>query len=250
MTAKNTKNSLMASKLKLPPTDGRTARNDGETSLVYGVSVPTIQRWRSQGRKAGRPAPLHDPAAMAGWWDSMISAGHYSKPCPMSITEAAEKTTGDAPGDDDSAVHDPGLQAILKGLNAPGADFDYSDGLHIAKRNLQVTDYLLQRALKSDDHKSIGPLQRRLNEASDSYRSLMRDKAKIQADAGETLLKSEVRAALLEIHQNIPKRFRWEFRAIFPLLSEKGANQVNWNTFVDDTVDRICEGLRATRFAA
>ncbi len=88
-----------------------------------------------------------------------------------------------------------------------------------------------------------------LNDAVDSHRALMRDRGKIQAEAGETLPKAEVRAAMLELHSSIQKQFRQGLRSAFQDIGEFGGDRAKWNVFADGLVDKICLKLTASDFA-
>ncbi len=101
-----------------------------------------------------------------------------------------------------------------------GQAFGCPDGIKVAGRNVQVTDFLLLRAIKARDERKVGPLQKRLNNARDSLRSILRDRAKLQVEAGEILTKAEVRQAMLEPHGHIVKRFRSSLRREFTALGK------------------------------
>ena len=219
---------------------------DAELAAIYRSSDSTIRRWRRAGVKSGVPAPLSNPAEMPAWWGRMMDLGEFEKGCPAAVMAAADGAGTNIP---DAGAIDADLAKLLADISS-GQVFGYSDGIKVAERNVQVTDFLLLRALKAGEERKVGPLQKRLNDAQDSLRTLLRDRAKIQGDAGETLPKSEVRAALLEIHGNITKRFRQGFRALLPDLAELQGDAPRWNTKVDEVVDSICRGMNETGFAA
>jgi len=228
---------------------------DSHYSQIYSVAIITVRRWRSLGRTASIPCPLADPVKMPDWWESMVEAGHLEKACPAGVLDAAERVAAAMPPDADDGDGAPTLEtdgeitALLASI-AGGKSFDYGDGLKIAERSVQVADLMLLRAIRGNKEKLIGPLQRRLGEAGDAYRALMRDRGKIQAEANETLPKHEVRTAMMELHSNIQRRFRQELKQSFPTLEEKAASREDWNEHVDALVDRICVGLTSTNFAA
>ena len=175
----------------------------------------------------------------------MMELGQFEKGCPAAVIAAADEAGGPASGD----ATDMGLAQHLSDIS-DGRTFGYSDGIKVAERNVQVTDFLLLSAIKAGEEKKIGPLQKRLNEAQDSLRALLRDRAKIQSEAGETLPKHEVRAAMLEIHGTITKRFRQALSAAFHDFDEVRGNTEAWNVKVNELVDNICRGMNETNFAA
>lgn len=221
--------------------------NNAKTAQIYGVSVPTISRWNRVGVESGQPPPYGDPAHMIAWYQEMLDLGHFEKGIPATLHAAAARVAAIAPRDDD----DPGdMNMMLARIQSGESTFDYSDGLKIAERNIQVLDFLLIDAIKKNNITNIGLLRKQLSEAGDSYRALMKDRGKIQADAGETLPKSEVRTAMLEIHGNIVKRFRQGIKAAFPSIEEHGKSQEEWSQFAEKMVDSICAGLNESDFAA
>ena len=228
---------------------------DSHYSQIYSVAIITVRRWRSLGRTASIPCPLADPVKMPAWWESMVEAGHLEKACPAGVLEAAERVAAAMPpdADDDSfspvGKADHEINALLASIEA-GQGFDYSDGIRTAQRNVMVHDLILLRAIKTGDDRKLGVLQKRLNESQDLLRALQRDRGRIEAEAGETLPKHEVRKAMLELHSNIQRRFRQELKQSFPTLEEKAASREDWNEHVDALVDRICVGLTSTNFAA
>lgn len=227
---------------------------DAQAAEIYKVAAITVKKWKASGKRVNLPAPVQYPDRMPAWWASMIQAGEFVRDCPEGVQQAAFRVTaamGD-PDDDEypvSGAPDPEMSALLAAIET-GEGFGYGDGVKVAERNVQVTDLLLMRALRSGDEKKLGPLQRRLNEAQDNLRALLRDRGRIQADAAETLPKTEVRAAMMEIHSNIQRQFRQRLRHAFDLASDHLENRGKWNTFCDDLVDQICVALTATKFAA
>ena len=228
---------------------------DIQLAAIYKSSETTIRRWRRIGVDNGVECPLHDPQHMPGWWQKMVEEGALEKSCPPAIEAAADRVSAAMESDADDGDGAPTLEtdgeitALLASI-AGGKSFDYGDGLKIAERSVQVADLMLLRAIRGNKEKLIGPLQRRLGEAGDAYRALMRDRGKIQAEANETLPKHEVRTAMMELHSNIQRRFRQELKSFFPTLDERAASREDWNEHVDTLVDRICVGLTSTNFAA
>jgi hypothetical protein len=144
---------------------------------------------------------------------------------------------------------DAELSALLATIQGTGVP-DYSDGIKTAQRSVLVADYLLLRALARDEEKKIGPLQKRLGESQDTLRALMRDREKIEAEAGDTLPKGEVRAAMLELHSNITRRFRQGIKFAFADAAELTDSRESWDVFADNLVDQICITLTNSNFAA
>ena len=175
-----------------------------------------------------------------------MELGEFEKGCPAAVIAAADGAGTAIP---DAGAVDADLAKLLADISS-GQTFGYADGIKVAERNVQVTDFLLLRAIRAGEDRKVGPLQKRLNEAQDSLRALLRDRAKILGDAGETLPKHEVRAAMLEIHGNITKRFRNGFTPMFHDLVEIGTDKEKWGILVDAKVDEICRGMNETGFAA
>ncbi len=69
-------------------------------------------------------------------------------------------------------------------------------------------------------------------------------------DAGDSLPKVEVRAAMLEIHSNITKRFRQGIKFSFHDAEKLTASREDWGEFADNLVDVICKQMRESNFAA
>lgn len=225
---------------------------DAQLATLYQVAESTIRRWRRAGVVTSTPTPLHDPVSMPDWWSKMMDLGEFEKGCPATVEAAAARTSAAMPRDAGEAgdtTVDAELSALLATIQGTGVP-DYSDGIKTAQRSVLVADYLLLRALAHDDEKKIGPLQKRLGEAQEVLRGLQRDRGKIEAEAGDTLPKEEVRSAMLELHSNIQKRFRQGIRAAFPEAAELTATREHWNVFSDSLVDRICKALTDSDFAA
>ena len=225
--------------------------NNTKTAQVYGVSVPTICRWNRVGVESGQAPPYGDPEHMVAWYEEMLALGHFEKGVPATLHAAANRVRAAMPRDEDEPDRSTDdLQVMLARIQSGESTFDYADGVKIAERNIQVLDFLLLDAIKKNNITNIGLIRKQLSEAGDSYRALMRDRGRIQADAGETLPKNEVRAAMIEIHGNIVKRFRQGIKAAFPSIDEHGKTQEEWSLFSEKLVDSICAGLNSTDFAA
>lgn len=204
------------------------------------------------GVRTGIPCPIDDPVEMLGWWEKMREKGEVERGPSTKMQAVAARVqaaTGRRDGDDDDTPKESSAQMteLLAKIAAGETTFDYADGLKIAERNIQVLDLLLTQAIEGRDFKAVSLYRKQLTEAGDAYRQLMKDRGKIQADAGETLPKSEVRSSILELHQNIQKRFRQEIKGFFPDLEEYGKSREEWNFRVDELVDRICGGLVGSR---
>ena len=171
---------------------------DTDIAAVYHSSDSTIRRWRRAGIKSGFLAPLTNPAEMPAWWDRMVELGEFEKGCPAAVIAASRQADNNVPAAVSMDSSDADLARLLDDISS-GQTFGYADGIKVAERNVQVTDLFLLRSIRGGDERKIGPLQKRLNEAQDSLRALLRDRAKIQSDAGETLPKHEVRAAMLDL---------------------------------------------------
>ena len=79
---------------------------------------------------------------------------------------------------------------------------------------------------------------------------MLRDRAKIQSEAGETLSKVEEREAMPEIHGNITRELRQRRCAAFHVFDEVRTDSAAWTVKVDEIVDEICCGMNETPFAA
>jgi hypothetical protein len=216
--------------------------NNAKTAQVYGVSVPTISRWNRVGVESGQPPPYGDPSHMVAWYQEMLDLGHFEKGVPASLLAAASRVAAIAPRDEDSKPVDFSKTAHKSR--------GYSETLELAERNVNAVQAIFDQAVADNNNAVLIGLQKTLNDAVDSHRALMRDRGKIQAEAGETLPKEEVRSAMLELHANISKQFRQGIRAAFPDLSDLAASRELWNVFADGLVDRICLKLSDSNFAA
>ncbi len=212
-------------------------------SEIYAVHVKTICQWKNEGILAGIEAPLDHPDQMPGWWEKMRAAGKFIKSCPPSLLRAAGMVG--KPPDDDS--DDDGDPADLSGGNRMR---DYAASVQLAERNLNAVQAMFDKAVKDGNDALIVALQKPLNDALDSHRALMRDRGKIQSEAGETLPKAEVRAAMLELFANVQKQFRQGIKAGFANSEKVTSTREEWGIFADELVDRICKKLTDTDFAA
>ncbi len=212
---------------------------------IYGQSTVNISRWKAAGLRAGFPCPLDYPERMPEWWEKCRQAGEWTKSCPTKVLVAAGRAqalTGRGGPDDDSEPMN-----FTQPASKPRG---YAETLELAERNVTAVQVIFDRALQDGNDTVLIGLQKTLNDAVDSHRALMRDRGKIQLEAGETLPKEQVRSALLEIHNNITKQFRQGIRAAFPDLADLASSRELWNVFADGLVDRICLKLTESDFAA
>ena len=212
---------------------------------IYGVTLLTVARWVAAGKRAGKPCPMERPELMVEWYQDMIAAGEFTKGVPQKILEAAARVSVGL-----AKLGAEPVEAISFDPIPEGKPIDYAASLELAERNIGVVRDMFLRAQESGNDQMIIALQRTLNDALDSHRSLMRDRGKIQAEAGETLPKSEVRAALLEIHGNVTKRFRQGLKSAFADIPDHSATPEAWGIFTDKLIDSICVGMNETDFAA
>jgi len=126
----------------------------------------------------------------------------------------------------------------------------YAETLELAERNVTAVQVIFDQALLDGNDTVLIGLQKTLNDAVDSHRALLRDRGKIQAEAGETLPKHEVRSSLLEMHSNIARQFRQGIKGVFPMVEAVTASREEWGVFADELVDRICNKLSESKFAA
>ena len=213
---------------------------------IYGVTLLTVARWVAAGKRAGKPCPMESPDLMPEWYQDMIAAGEFMKGIPQKILEAAARASVGL-----AKLEIEPVEVVA--FDAPeeiGKPIDYAASLELAERNVGVVRDMFARAQASGNDQMIIALQRTLNDALDSHRALMRDRGKIQAEAGETLPKAEVRQALLEIHGNVTKRFRQGLKSAFADVPDHAETMETWGVWVDSLVDSICQGMRETEFAA
>ncbi len=216
--------------------------NNAKTAQIYGVSVPTISRWNRVGVESGQPPPYGDPAHMIAWYQEMLTLGHFEKGVPASLLAAAARVASIAPRDEESNP--------VNFSKTAHKSRGYSETLELAERNVNAVQDIFDQAVADNNNAALISLQKTLNDAVDSHRALMRDRGKIQLEAGETLPKEQVRSALLELHNNITKQFRQGIRAAFPDLADLASSRELWNVFADGLVDRICLKLTESDFAA
>jgi len=219
-------------------------------SEIYRVATLQISRWKTDGLKAKLPPPLDFPESMPAWWEKMREAGVYKKGVPTRIMLAAAAAGLQIPKIEKFTDAEP-LPNLSESLPAePGKPRDYAATLALAERNVDAVEQLFNKAVAEGKDALLISLQRTLNDAVDSHRALMRDRGKIQSEAGETLPKSEVRAALLEIHGNVTKRFRQGLKSAFADIPDHSATPETWGIFTDKLIDSICVGMNETQFAA
>ena len=233
---------------------------DEKLGKMYQVTTRTIKNWRQIGKLAKQAAPFESALSMCDWWSKMRALGKIKRDLPVGLRLAADAESGTEsmavktkPGTSKASSMGDGpnaeMDALLAGIES-GGSFDYGDGVKIAQRNIQVCDLLLIQAIKAGRVREIGPLRKQLSEAGDAYRALMKDRGKIQAEAGETLPKAEVREAMLELHGNITKRFRQSLKLSYGQLEENAKTPEEWARFIDNLVDSICRILKESDFAA
>ena len=210
---------------------------------IYGVNTVQISRWKAVGLKAGFPCPLDFPEQMPEWWERCRRAGEWTKSCPTKIMVAAGRVQSVI----NSAERGDSVPLDFTKPNKPRG---YSETLELAERNVTAVQVIFDKALQDGNDSVLIGLQKTLNDAVDSHRALMRDRGKIQLEAGETLPKAEVRTALLELHANVAKQFRQGIRAAFPDAADLTDSRERWNVFADGLVDRICVKLTESDFAA
>ena len=216
--------------------------NNAKTAQIYGVSVPTISRWNRVGVESGQPPPYGDPYHMVAWYQEMMDLGHFEKGVPTSLLAAASRVAAIAPRENSGEPMDF--------TRTTGKPRGYSETLELAERNVTAVQVIFDKALQDGNDSVLIGLQKTLNDAVDSHRALMRDRGKIQLEAGETLPKAEVRTAMLELHANVQKQFRQGIRAAFPDIADLALSRELWNVFADGLVDRICLKLTESDFAA
>jgi len=216
--------------------------NNAKTAQVYGVSVPTISRWNRVGVESGQAPPYGDPEHMIAWYQEMLALGHFEKGVPTSLLAAASRVAAIAPRENNGEP--------INFTRTAGKARSYTETLELAERNVSAVQVIFDKALQDGNDAVLIGLQKTLNDAVDSHRALMRDRGKIQAEAGETLPKEEVRSALLELHSNIQKQFRQGIRSAFPDIADLALSRELWNVFADGLVDRICLKLTESNFAA
>ncbi len=220
-----------------------------QLAAMYGVDTVTISKWKSMGVRQGIPCPVDDPIAMLDWWQKMIEAGEVSYRPSAKIIAAADRVRAAMPRDDDdddaegASESSTDMDNLMARIKSGETSLRYEDGLRISEKNILVIESLLDKAIKDKNYSKISAYRKELTQALDGNRALMKDRGKIQADAGETLPKAEVRSEILSLHQNIQKRFRQEIKGFFPDLEEYGKSREEWNFRVDELVDRICGGL-------
>lgn len=223
--------------------------NNTRLAEIYDVHTVQISRWRSEGIAAGIPCPLDHPEQMPDWWMAMVAAGHKQKGVPVKMQAAADKVSAvirrQDRDDDGGGMDDEESPA----LDTDG-EFSYALTVEMAATNLKALKVLLLHAIKTKNTADLAKLQRSLKEAQDAYRALHKDRGKIESEAGESLPRSKVREAMLEIHGNIPKRLRRSMKNLYDDLPELLADRIKWEQRVDTVVDEACTALQNSGFAA
>jgi hypothetical protein len=211
---------------------------------IYGVNTTQISRWKAVGLRAGFPCPLDFPEKMPEWWERCRQAGEWTKSCPTKILVAAGKVQ--AVINSNSGAESTPMDFSKQATKSRG----YAETLELAERNVTAVQVIFDQALLDGNDTVLIGLQKTLNDAVDSHRALMRDRGKIQAEAGETLPKHEVRSSLLELHANIARQFRQGIKAAFTSIETATESREQWGVFADELVDRICTKLSESKFAA
>jgi hypothetical protein len=182
---------------------------------VYGCDLRTIKRYVGLGKKARRPCPLDDPAAMPRWWEEVKAIGLIKQAVSQHILDAAAKAPPPAVS--------PGLLAPAGSSAAPGASVpaapsvalpgagtkvDFGNlrgvGLEAAVRELEIQLDANQRALREAMERGendiiVSKRKKHFEDTLDLLRKTEDSLQKLQAARGDLAPVSEFRSDLTTI---------------------------------------------------
>lgn len=98
-----------------------------------GATTRRLQRWRKLGAENGQPAPLGDPSAMIGWYESMRGAGHIKHSIPDMLLDAAARAA--APPEVKESLT-AAVEVPADPLPAPACDEEDMDGADYSTRSV------------------------------------------------------------------------------------------------------------------
>ena len=99
-----------------------------------GATTRRLQRWRKLGAENGQPAPLGDPSAMIGWYESMRGAGHIKHSLPDMLLDAAARAS--APPTVNDSLTAAVEAAVKDSLTAPASEEEDMDGADYSTRSV------------------------------------------------------------------------------------------------------------------
>jgi hypothetical protein len=98
-----------------------------------GATTRRLQRWRKLGAENGQPAPLGDPSAMIGWYESMRGAGHIKHAIPDMLLDAAARASAPPTINESLTV---AVATAAEPLPAPVAEDEDMDGADYSTRSV------------------------------------------------------------------------------------------------------------------
>lgn len=98
-----------------------------------GATTRRLQRWRKLGAENGQPAPLGDPSAMIGWYESMRGAGHIKHSLPDMLLDAAARASAPPTVNESLTV---GVEATADPQPAAASEEEDMDGADYSTRSV------------------------------------------------------------------------------------------------------------------
>lgn len=191
-----------------------------EWAVIYGKSERTLKRWDLEGREKNDPCPLHNPAAVPGWW-----VRNMSQRVPPSVLAAA------------AAVDVPVATASVGVVVGEAGDDEV--GIYATLKRLQDLEVFTHTAYKEAiSQGQAGAAGMALKSFKDLASEVVKVREKWRDDQVKMralVPRVEAEAVFSEIHVSILTRFRGMAEDVFRLFGMPMTPQLlaRWNELID-----------------
>jgi hypothetical protein len=226
------------------PSDVALARlTQAELAERYGYSPRAIKNWISDGKKADDPCPLRRPEEMPAWFARVYAP----RECPDRLLLAVQAFAVVKPAEETGPAPAPPSVAPERFEIAEG-----EKGLLAMLGRLREAEATLHRrymsAVEGGREKEANWLYSEWVKTGERLRALEKTAPKALEEMGIYVRRDEVTRELVPLHKSIIKSIRQGLRQARPVL-KAAETQQDWNTAVDEVVDRVCTMLVQTKFA-
>lgn len=229
----------------------------------YDTNVRTIKRWVAAGR-ARTPhdfPPLDEPAEMEAWWARVMSNRMPRKTRDAIASLVAKPAPKSSPAADPSRPVElplPAAAPVAPSPNSTPPGDDEKIGIAATLERMQSAEREAYRrymeALRGDEAGNVddGKVRNALrmwSELAEKMRALEKSAADVLAASGESLKKSDVRAALIEIHSNIASGIRQLLRRNRSRLGLDPTKAKEQDAIWEEEIDLLFQEWRNSAFA-
>lgn len=202
----------------------------------YGYSVRQIKNWLADGKGAGKPPPLDEPAKMPGWFESV-----YSKRCPEKLATAVGRLTGEGPKqgekkEAEEAIPLPDISADALGVEADLARF---------RRKSALAHRLHEQALERGDISKARGYMDQATAISAEIRQLEKLLPILKAEAGEWGRMAEMEKATVDFLTVLKRALLGRASTAAPKLRDTASTAelaVVWRSEIEAVFAACCEG--------